>query len=99
VAFRSHASEQKRLRFAFGEVYLTDLKSKKKYYPLKDSSGRYLAGPAANWISGGTYNAWMKPGDRFIFWIKFPAPPANVQTIDVVVPGFLPFEDVPITRR
>ena len=99
VAFRCPGPSSNHVSFKFGDVYLTDLKNKKKYYPLKDSSGRYLAGPASDWLEGGTYNAWMKPGNRSIFWIKFPAPPAEVQTIDVMVPGFLPFEDVPITRR
>ncbi len=98
VAFRCQGPSSNPISFKFGDVYLTDLKNKKKYYPLKDSSGRYLAGPAADWLEGGTYSAWMKPGDRFIFWIKFPAPPADVEKIDVMVPGFLPFEDVPIKR-
>jgi len=99
VAFRCLGKSRKPLNFKFGDVYITDLKDKKKYFPLKDSSGKYLAGPAANWLYGGMYNAWMKPGDRFIFWIKFPAPPATTQTVDVMVPGFLPLEDVLITRR
>jgi hypothetical protein len=99
VAFRCTGGSRVHVAFKFGDVYLTDLKEKKKYFPLKDSSGKYLAGPAANWLYGGMYNAWMKPGDRFIFWIKFPAPPATTQTVDVMVPGFLPLEDVLITRR
>ena len=99
VAFRCQGTSSDPLSFRFGDVYITDLKNKKKYYPLKDSSGRYLAGPAANWLEGGKFESWMKPGDRSIFWVKFPAPPPDVQTIDIVVPGFLPFEDVPITRK
>ena len=99
VAFRCQGPPEDPIEFYFKDVYLTDLKNKKKYYPLKDSSGRYLAGPADSWLEGGAFKSYMRPGGRVIFWIKFPAPPADVQTIDIMVPGFLPFEDVPITRR
>jgi hypothetical protein len=32
-------------------------------------------------------------------WAKFPAPPATVQKITVVVSGFEPIESVPLTER
>jgi hypothetical protein len=31
-------------------------------------------------------------------WAKFPAPPDNVEKISVVIPKFLPLDDVPISR-
>jgi hypothetical protein len=31
-------------------------------------------------------------------WARFPAPPAGVQKVSVVIPHFLPIDDVPIGR-
>jgi hypothetical protein len=32
------------------------------------------------------------------FWARFPAPPDNVVKIGVVVPHFVPLDDVPLSR-
>ncbi len=99
VAFRCVSAIERPLRFRFADLYFTDLSENRKYYPLKDTSGRYLAGPAHDYEQGGTYQASMKPGDRFLFWAKFPAPAVTTQSVDIFIPGFLPFEGVPISRQ
>lgn len=40
----------------------------------------------------------LEPKGRRILWARFPAPPANVAKVTVVVPHFLPMDDVPIGR-
>lgn len=98
VIFKSISSKSAPCSFHFGDVYYTDTKEKKKYFGLKDTNGCFIAGPADNWISGGRFRSYIKPQGKRIFWTKFPAPPATTESIDLYIPGFLPFEDVKIAR-
>lgn len=72
------------------KVHLIDAANKKKYLVVKDSSNKCecteLRGSVAK---DAPVNLWA----------KFPAPPATVQKITVVVSGFEPIESVPITER
>lgn len=76
--------------FLDSKVHLIDAAGKKKYLVVKDSSGKCecteLRGSVAK---DAPVNLWA----------KFPAPPATVQKITVVVSGFEPIESVPITER
>ena len=72
------------------KVHLIDAANKKKYLTVKDASGKCLCTE----IKGEV--AKDKPVN---LWAKFPAPPAEVQKITVVVSGFEPIESVPITDR
>ncbi len=71
-------------------VHLIDAANKKKYLTVKDASGKCLCTEIKGSISKG------KPVN---LWAKFPAPPATVQKVSVVVSGFEPVESVPITDR
>lgn len=70
-------------------VYLIDAVGKKKYLTIHDSEGHCVC-------SGGL--GTLDAGDRINLWAKFPAPPAAVQKITVVVPHFTPMDDVPISQ-
>ncbi len=85
-------------RFEFRQVYYTDLKERKKYFGLKDSKGAYIAGPKFDTAVGGRFWFKLQPGEKRIMWVKFPAPPPTTESIDLFIPGFLPFEDVPLGR-
>ena len=98
VLFKNTSSKQKRYTFKFSDVYYTDTKEKKKYLGLKDAGGRYIAGPASRWLEGGSFGPWVKPQAKSIFWIKFPAPPETTETIDIFIPGIMPFEAIKIAR-
>ncbi|RLB05593.1 MAG: hypothetical protein DRG59_00660 [Deltaproteobacteria bacterium] len=98
VSFKNLGQQRLSYAFPFADVYYTDIKNKKKYYPLKDSGGRVLAGPAHDWIGGGNFEQWIDPGTKRIFWIKFPAPPETTDSIDIYIPGMLPFEGAKISR-
>ena len=98
VLFKNISAKGRRCGFEFGNVYYTDTKAKKKYLGLKDAGGRYIAGPAESWIAGGSFSPFLKPQEKRIFWMKFPAPSATTETIDIFIPRAMPFEAVKITR-
>ena len=70
-------------------VYLLDSAGKKKYLVIRDSDqhcicSRNVADLPAK--SSGNY------------WAKFPAPPDSVEKIGIVVPHFLPMDDVALAK-
>lgn len=73
---------------AVGGVHLIDPVGKKKYFTVRDSDNKCVC---SRDISA------MKPGESKNLWVKFPAPPADVQRVTVVVPHFEPMDDVPIS--
>ncbi len=81
--------------FSYKEVYYIDVDNKKKYFVLRDSEGKYIAGPN---LTSGTFYYSIDPDGQKIAWIKFPAPPETTNTIDIFVPGILPFEEIKVTR-
>lgn len=68
-------------------VHLVDAANKKKYLVVRDSSNKCLCAEIRAIDKGKSLNLWA----------KFPAPPAGVQKITVIVPQFQPIEGVPIT--
>jgi hypothetical protein len=74
---------------SIGGVHLIDAEAKKKYFVVRDSEGQCACSRDLKGVN---------PGSRSQLWAKFPAPPENVQKISIVVPHFLPVEDVPISR-
>lgn len=70
-------------------VYLIDVANKKKYMVMYD---------AANLCVCTREPPNIEPKTSAIFWARFPAPPDNVQKIGIVVPHFLPLDDVPLSR-
>jgi hypothetical protein len=70
-------------------VYLVDLSGKKKYEVVHDTDKRCICShdiPA------------VKPKSSLVLWAKFPAPADGVDKIGVVVPHFIPMDDVPISK-
>ncbi len=83
----------------FEKAYYTDVDAKKKYFALKDSEGKYIAGPAGYDWGGGTFKEKFGKNESKIIWIKFPAPPETTKTIDIYIPTLLPFEDINMLRK
>ena len=78
----------------YNEVYVMDLGAGKKYEVLKDEKGTYIAA-----LRTGYNNRWyqkLAPGASYTIWMKFPAPPPEVKSVTLQLPGMPPFEDVPI---
>ena len=67
----------------------------KKYFMLADSDGTVLSTNS----TGNGVDANIAPGKTFLWWAKYPAPPAEVKKINFMMPVASPFEDVPITDK
>ena len=72
------------------KVYYIDPKNKKKYLVIKDSEN-YAVASNMKYLE-------LEPGASKAGWLKLPAPPADVKTITVYLPGAPPFEGVAITQ-
>jgi len=70
-------------------VYLVDMAGKKKYEVVRDTTGTGVCSQNLGSIpSKSSANVWA----------KFPAPPDSVQKLGVVVPHFIPMDDVPLSQ-
>ena len=72
---------------SFSGITLIDGVSKKKYFEVADSDHNCVCSEHVDDI---------KPKTQTSLWAKFPAPPDNIQKITVVIPHFIPVDDVPI---
>ncbi len=66
-----------------------------KFLILNDSQGYPLS---VAYDVHGNLLAEIKPNGSFLFWAKYPAPPAEAKKINFYNPHTPPFEDVPITE-
>jgi len=98
VALKNTSNERIEPEIAFGSAYYTDVDANKKYFALKDSEGKFIAGPARYDWGGGTFKEKIGPNAKQILWIKLPAPPETTKAIDIFIPKILPFEDVAIQK-
>ena len=74
---------------SIGGVHLIDAVGKKKYLVLRDTEGKCVC-------SSGMKS--VQPGSRISLYAKFPAPPESVEKISIVIPHFIPMDDVPISK-
>ena len=68
---------------------------KTKYLVLKDDKKVALMNPLS--IHGQLW-AELKPAGTFLFWAKYPAPPAEVKKVNFHTPHGPPFEGLAITE-
>jgi len=94
VVLRNHGNVKTQPEIKYDEVYLMDLGAGKKYEVLKDEKGAYIAALRSGW--GDRWYENLEPGQSFTLWMKFPAPPPEVKSVTLQVPGVPPFEDLPI---
>jgi hypothetical protein len=57
----------------YAEVVIVDAKANKKYFPLKDANGHYLAGPISDWNGGGRWLVKLPPRSGTLLWVLFDA--------------------------
>jgi outer membrane protein OmpA-like peptidoglycan-associated protein len=84
-------------RFSPERLVLVDAKSKKKYFPLKDANGQYIAGPIGDWIEGGRIRLIVPVGQSNVLWAYF-EPVGAGTVLNVEIPMMFPFEDVAVTE-
>ena len=88
-------ADDKKIRhnfYGWQDVYVTDPAENKKYSGLKDSTGAWIGD---GYVYGGREFA---PGQQQVMWMKFPAPPPSSTKISFILPGFPPFDDLPIAQ-
>ena len=73
-------------------TYLIDPVNRKKYLVITDADSTPVTSTTVH-MSG---RVMIGPGATINSWAKFPAPAADVETIDVIIPGIMPFENIPI---
>jgi len=74
-----------------GDTYHIDPVNQKKYLVITDAERR----PVANSFCS-EHEVTLGAGQTVNSWAKFPAPPPNVRTISVYIPGVMPFEQIAI---
>jgi hypothetical protein len=86
--------------FPIDQVSINDDATSRRYGVLKDQSGQYMAAPLSgeNSIKFTVKNGGNFKGSYEVAWFKFPAPPAQAQTISINVPKAAPFDNVRIQR-
>ncbi|MFL6200184.1 MAG: hypothetical protein ACJ76J_13475 [Thermoanaerobaculia bacterium] len=94
VRLRNQGSEKIQPEVIYKEVYLMDLAAGRKYQVLQDEKGGYIAGLRSGW--NDRWYDELGPGESYTLWVKFPAPPAEVKSVTLQVPGVPPFEDLAI---
>ena len=98
VRFRNTGQKTVRLRISrnWGDIdnhYIVVGSS--KMLPLRDAQKTAVMSP----VSGsGELDPEIKPGASYLFWVKFPAPPASAKKVTFFAPSGPPFEDLPITE-
>ena len=95
LLYRNNGEAKERIYYNFAGVYFIDDTEKKKYHVLKDSNNRWIGAPMN---SAGDISKKIAAGGKQLVWFKFPAPPATVKSINLVIPGVLPFEELAISR-
>ncbi len=103
LAYRNTGTQSTGIQYRLKDVYYIENSEKKKYQVLKDSQDNWIAAPVARGmiaIEGGTSARAVEvlPKGKTVVWFKFPAPLNNVQTINLVVPNVLPFEELILSR-
>jgi len=78
---------QQKDEYSISGVQLVDPAGKKKYPVIRDGQGNCLC-------SRGIASLASK--SRSNLWAKFPAPPGDVKKLSIVIPHFMPMDDVPI---
>jgi hypothetical protein len=101
VRFRNNSDKQKHLDFthwnatAFDNPKFYVTAGNKKYFLLADSDGTVLSTNS----TGNGVDATLDPGKTFLWWGKYPAPPADVKKINFMMPVATPFDDIPISDK
>lgn len=72
-----------------GAIHLLDATNKKKYLVVRDSEKNCVCSAKLKDLPAGK---------SINLWGKFPAPPADVQAVSIVVPGFMPLDEVAISQ-
>ena len=79
----------------FDEYYVTA--GSKKYLMMRDPQKVTLSPQGTDKFRRGILEADLAKGGTYQWWAKYPAPPADVKTINYYTPLSAPFDNVPIS--
>tara|TARA_B100000073_G_scaffold76806_1_gene58020 strand:- start:270 stop:884 length:615 start_codon:yes stop_codon:yes gene_type:complete len=75
----------------FGDgIYIIDSANQKKHMVLKADKKPV--------VSAVKTPLKVSPGSSIRLWAKFPAPPADIRSVSIYLPGVAPMEDIPISE-
>ena len=80
--------------YSYDQYYVTA--GSKKYFVLRDSENTPLANPI-NADSPASVRIKIPKGGSYVWYAKYPAPPAEVKKINYYTPIAAPFEDIPVS--
>lgn len=93
----ARGDDEDRQRFTADRIVLVDLKSKRKYFPLKDAAGQFIAGPIGDRIDGGRIRLRVRAKHSTVVWAYFEPLPAGT-AVNVELPTVFPFEKVSVSE-
>lgn len=97
VRFRNNGATPARLSLVGTDGYVnTYIVSGTKYPLLKDDTGKQAATPRDG---GGWLEPTIRPKATWIWWGKFPAPPADRKTYSLYLKVGPPIDDIPIVDK
>jgi outer membrane protein OmpA-like peptidoglycan-associated protein len=82
----------------YGTVVLIDPKANKKYFPLKDANGHFLAGPISDWSGGGRWFPRLLGKSDTLVWVLFDTVSSGA-TVSVEGPLFHSFRNVAVIEQ
>ena len=103
-AIRNQGAKQATVQFQLTgknqTTYVLDEESGTKYYALTDKEKHTLATEHV-YVGSDSYGIsnYLEPGTTARYWVKYPAPPPAVKTINIFFSNSDPFEGVAITDK
>ena len=79
----------------YSQIVVIDARANKKYFPLKDAIGHFLAGPVSDWNGGGRWFPRLQPNSDTLMWVLFD-PVSSGNPIRIEGPFFHSFADVSV---
>ena len=103
-AVRNQGAKQSQVQFLMTgktqSTYVLDEESGTKYYALTDKEKNTLASEH-EYVGADTYGIsdYVAAGTTNRYWVKYPAPPPAVKTINIFFTNSDPFEGIAITDK
>ena len=93
LRLKNEGAESQEPSVSYPEMYVMDFGSGQRYDVLS-TQDTYVAALRSGWKD--RWYQVLEPGDEATIWAKFTAPPPEVTSITLIVPGTPPFDDLPI---
>lgn len=102
VVLKNDSNSPAKLKNAidFSKLTIVDAGAGKKYFPLKDADGHYLAGSASDWNDGGRLFVQVPANSQSVLWAFYKGVPINEKgNLSLEIPGMFPFDDMTVEKQ